>query len=227
MTRTSPHYEDLRTIPSSFRTPWSCPPPETQCFLIHPLSNAEPRHSRKGYLTVILQANQAQRGQCNFEVHDPAALSKGNARGTAAWSLERLLPLNQSCAEFHKKMCHSFIRGREEWEKLGHCPGQMRQSSLFCIWCFMCVPKIEPLNQTPLCRWDNHCALYNFTVGMALCSYSDINLSQFCRQGFTYFTNSNWMYLTFVLILYPTHKASLEGKSYPLFHEIPKALSSN
>lgn len=114
-------------------------------------------------------------------------------------------------------MCHSFIRGWEEWGKLGHCPGQMRQSSVFCIWYFMSVPEIEPLNQTPLCRWGHHCALYNFTVGIALCSYSDINLSQFCWQGFTYFTNSNWMYLTFVLILYPKHKASPEGKFYPPF----------
>lgn len=87
----------------------------------------------------------------------------------------------------------------------------------------MCVPKIEPLNQTPLCGQGNRCALYNFTVGIALCSHSDINLSQFCRQGFTYFTNSNWMYLTFVLVLYPKQKASPEGKSYPLFHEISES----
>lgn len=68
----------------------------------------------------------------------------------------------------------------------------MRQSSVFCIWCFMFDPKIESLNQTPLCRWGNHRALYNFTVGITLYFYSNINLPQFSRQGFTYFTNSNW-----------------------------------
>lgn len=91
----------------------------------------------------------------------------------------------------------------------------------------MCDPKIEPLNQTPLCGWGNHHALYNFTIGITFYSYSDINLSEFSGQGFTYFTNSNWVYLTFVLIQYPKHKASLEGKSYSPFHEIPETLFSN
>lgn len=31
------------------------------------------------------------------------------------------------------------------------------------------------------------------------------------------------MYLTFVLVLYPKQKASPEGRSYPLFHEISES----
>lgn len=113
-----------------------------------------------------------------------------------------------------KKMCYSSLKKESEQccRKLGHCPGQIQQSSAFHIWCFMWDPKIEPLNQAPLCRWGNRHALYNFTVGDSY-SYSDINLWQFSRQGFTYFTNSNPGYLTFVLILYPKYKTSLEGKS--------------
>lgn len=75
-----------------------------------------------------------------------------------------------------KNMCYSFLKkGNGQCRKLGRCPGRIKQSSAFCIWFFMCNPKIEPLHQAPSCRWGNRHALYNFTVGTS-CSYSDINL---------------------------------------------------
>lgn len=227
MTRTSPHYEDLHMIPSSFRTPWPCPPLET-VFSNLPTLECETRTQQEGishWLITQLTRHNEDNATSKHTIQQHCLKATQEEQQPGAWKGYCLL--TEAAQSAIKKMCLSFIRRREEWGKLGHCPGQMRQSSVFCIWCFMSVPEIEPLNQTPLCEWGRHCALYNFTVGIAFCSHSDINLSQFCWQGFTYFTNSNWMYLTFVLILYPKHKASPEGKFYPLFHKIPKTLSSN
>lgn len=63
-------------------------------------------------------------------------------------------------------------------------------------------------------------------LALATYSYSDINLRQFSWQVFTYFTNSNRVYLTFVLAPYPKYKASFEGKSCFLFFWDNGTLSS-
>lgn len=190
----------------------------------------DPDRSRKDITPAARHPATQVQWECTFQACNPVALSKGGRSGAAQQRLEGL-PLNRSCPELQKENVSFIHKGM--WipgEKLGHCPRRGRQSSAFCTCCFLCEPKIEPLNQTPLCGRGNHCALYNFTVGFVFYSFSDINLSQFSGQGFTYFTNSNCVCLTFVLIQYPKHKAPSGRQVLSLFfffNEIPGTLSSN